>query len=100
MFELILSHVYYFMSTPTTPASSPQCNAAASWKHKYELLEMQLAASNEPQSTRSKRQVVPSVLQHQLNYVHQHHSQTDIHGSGPLLHHGAFSLHQGSCGGE
>ena len=64
MFDLVLSHIHSFMSAPTTPVGSPQRDAAASWKRKYELLEVQLAASREPQSAKSKRQVVPSALQH------------------------------------
>ena len=33
------------MSTLNTPTGSPQCNSAASWKCKYELLEIQCATS-------------------------------------------------------
>jgi hypothetical protein len=58
MFYFILSCVSSLMSTPTTPAGSPQRDAAASWKRKYELLEMQYAMQKEPNS-RSQKQVVP-----------------------------------------
>jgi hypothetical protein len=60
MFYSILSHVSSLMSAPTTPASSPQRNASASWKRKYELLETQFAAASKEPNATAKRQGIPS----------------------------------------
>jgi hypothetical protein len=60
MFYFIFSRVSSLMSTPTTPAGSPQHNDAASWKQKYELLETQYAMYKEP-NAKSQRQVVPQM---------------------------------------
>ena len=62
MFDVIFSHFYSLMSTPTTPSSSPHRDAAGSWKRKYALLEAQFAAASKEPNVTSKRQVVPVVV--------------------------------------
>jgi len=64
MFDLIFSHFFSLMSTPTTPSSSPHHDAAGSWKRKYALLEAQFAAASREPNVTSKRQVVPAVVSH------------------------------------
>jgi len=64
MFDLIFSHFFSLMSTPTTPSSSPHRDAAGSWKRKYALLEAQFAAASREPNVTSKRQVVPAVVSH------------------------------------
>jgi hypothetical protein len=43
----------------STPVSSPQRHASASWKRKYELLEVQFAAASKEPNATSKRQAIP-----------------------------------------
>jgi hypothetical protein len=88
------------MSFLSTPVAFSQYDTAATWKHKYELLELKLAASERPQSTKFKREVTPCVLLSQLNYLHQCYDLIGLFRLKSLPHCRSVSLCQKSCRGE